>query len=130
MINTKHTPGPWEAGPWIDSHGGHVYRVIKGTSRNIGAVSVYGKRPDGSSGGRKLKSGGFTKTVSVEECEANVYLIVAAPDLLNGCNALLGLCTLLLARDDLPSDVRKVLTDNHRIAEARAAVARAKGRES
>ncbi len=48
-------------------------------------------------------------------------------DLLNGCNALLGLIQLVCARDDMPTAIMGVLQNNHRIAEARAAIARAEG---
>lgn len=40
-------------------------------------------------------------------------------DLLHG---MVGLVDLLLSRDDLPPDVRKVLQSNHRIVDARAAI--------
>lgn len=56
---------------------------------------------------------------------ANQRLILAAPELFNGCNALLGILQLLLNRDDLSPEVRDALTTGHRIDEARAAVAKA-----
>lgn len=62
--------------------GGHVYRVISHEGRRISSISVYGRKADGSLGGRPLKDGGSTKTVSSEECDANARLIAAAPDLL------------------------------------------------
>jgi hypothetical protein len=46
-------------------------------------------------------------------------------DLVNGCNALLGLLQLVCARDDLPADIARALTTSHRIEEARAALAKA-----
>src|SRR5690349_6406392 len=42
---------------------------------------------------------------------------------LRGCRAVLGLFQLIRGRDDLPATLREALTDNHRIAEAEAAVA-------
>ena len=45
-------------------------------------------------------------------------LIAAAPDLLNGCNALLGLLQLVCGRDDMPAGVREALTNSHRVVEA------------
>lgn len=59
---------------------------------------------------------------------ADAALVAAAPDLLDGCRALLGLLTLLDARDDLPADVRTAIRDSHRVEEAQAAIAKAEGR--
>lgn len=44
--------------------------------------------------------------------------------LLNGCNAMLGLIQLILARDDLTPELREaiMMQEGHRIGEARAAV--------
>jgi hypothetical protein len=56
---------------------------------------------------------------------ANARLIAAAPDLLNGCRALLGLIQLISGRDDIASELQEVLGSNHRIAEAEAAIAKA-----
>lgn len=56
---------------------------------------------------------------------ANARLIAAAPELLDGCNALLGLIQLISGRDDLTPELREVLRTNHRIAEGEAAVAKA-----
>jgi hypothetical protein len=64
---------------------------------------------------------------TLEEVEANARLIAAAPELYDGCNAMLGLVQLLLGRDDLTDDLRLALTTSHRIAEAEAAVAKARG---
>lgn len=62
------------------------------------------------------------------EAVANAYLIAAAPDLYDGCNAMLGLIQLILGRDDLTDDLRKVLDaqKSHRIGEAQQAIAKAK----
>jgi hypothetical protein len=62
-----------------------------------------------------------------KEQNANARLIAAAPELYDGCNAMLGLVQLILGRDDLSSELREVLTTNHRIAEAEAATAKARG---
>jgi hypothetical protein len=64
------------------------------------------------------------------EATANARLIAAAPDLLDGCNALLGLLQLLSHRDDISDEVREFLTKGHRIDEAEAAVAKATGGEA
>jgi hypothetical protein len=67
--------------------------------------------------------------VSADLCAANgcrtARLTLAAPELLHGCNAMLGLIQLIRGRDDLPAELRDVLRSNHRIAEAEAAVAMA-----
>lgn len=47
-------------------------------------------------------------------------LASAAPELLDACNGLIGLTQLLLARDDLPAEVREVLQTNHRVVDAKA----------
>jgi hypothetical protein len=67
------------------------------------------------------------ETKPSEAGQANARLIAAAPELYDGCNAMLGLVQLLLGRDDLSDDLRLALTTNHRIAEAEAAVAKAGG---
>jgi hypothetical protein len=63
----------------------------------------------------------------LERAKANARLIAAAPDLDNGCGALLGLIDLILNHAALTPVLRDVLTNNHRIAEARAARAKARG---
>lgn len=85
-------PGPWELGDWITSMGDNVYRIIYSGKRAVSAISVYGRRPDGSQGGRKKKNGGYAPCVSTPECEATARLIAAAPELLDA---------LLKARTDM-----------------------------
>lgn len=56
----------------------------------------------------------------------NATLIAAVHDLRSGCSAMLGLVQLILNRDDLSAELRAVLqSDNHRIVEAEAALAKA-----
>lgn len=101
MTNTKtaHTPGPWSYGQEsIDPEWWIV--TIKG-GLIVANVNAHAHQ------------------------EANARLIAAAPDLRDGCNALDGLLTLLLARDDLPPAVREVIETSHRREEARAAIAKA-----
>jgi hypothetical protein len=62
---------------------------------------------------------------SYDGAAANTALIAAAPDLLNGCRALLGLLQLVICRDDISPELQNVLRGNHRIAEAEAALAKA-----
>lgn len=63
----------------------------------------------------------------VGEREANARLIAAAPDLLDGCNALLGLLQLISHRFDVSDQLRDVLLTNYRVNEAKAAIAKARG---
>ena len=46
-------------------------------------------------------------------------------DLVDGCNALLGLFQLLCARDDAPAWLKDAFETSHRVTEARAALAKA-----
>jgi hypothetical protein len=96
----RFTPGPWDALP--KAH--YVHVAGKGH-----VAKITNPWNDGA------------------EREANVRLIAAAPELYDGCNALLGLVQLILGRDDLSDELREVLTTNHRIAEASAATAKARG---
>lgn len=64
-----------------------------------------------------------TRTITTP---ANARLIAAAPELYDGCNALLGLLQLLTGRDDLPKWVNEIMQDNHRIIEAKQAIAKVK----
>lgn len=105
------TPGPWEVSiltPVL------VVKPLGGEMvRNLAHVPIPGNEP--------LKSPAGTKAI------ADARLIAASPNLFDGCNALLGLCQLLLTRDDLPPAVREALANSHRVEEARAAIAKALG---
>ena len=52
-------------------------------------------------------------------------IIAAAPDLVNGINALLGLLQLVCMRDDMPAGIKDALQTSHRVDEAKAALAKA-----
>lgn len=101
----KHTRAPWRSQGWVPTW---AYIPIHDASHNL-IASMY---PD--SGHR------YTR----EEVEANARLVAAAPDLLDGCNALLGLIQLVCDRDDMPAAIREALTTSHRVDEARAALAK------
>lgn len=100
----------YSSGPWVTRrHRSHaestVIREADGVPiAEVDPVNGYGYHP---------------------ETTANARLIAAAPELLDGCNALLGLLQLVSGRDDLTPELREVLRSNHRIAEAEAAVAKA-----
>jgi hypothetical protein len=55
--------------------------------------------------------------------------VEGASELLNGCNALLGLIQLVCGRDDIPPAIKEALENSHRVTEARAAIAKATGAE-
>lgn len=88
IASASPMPGPWELGDWITSMGDNVYRIIYSGKRAVSAISVYGRRPDGSQGGRKKKNGGYAPCISTPECEATSRLIAAAPELLEACKRL------------------------------------------
>src|SRR5690554_1806159 len=98
MSTATPTPGPW--------HVDHPY----------GEPGTYV-----SAANTALVARVFPAAIAAER-EANARLIAAAPSLLNGCNALLGLIDLVSGRDDMPAAIKEALRDNHRINEARAAI--------
>lgn len=114
MSETRFTPGPWVVKFNADE-----------TEAEINGPNDYGVQA--------FDLGGTFQIYGRKAWEtevANLHLIAAAPDLYDGCNALLGLIQLILGRDDLPPDLRVALTDNHRVIEAEAAIARARGETS
>lgn len=108
--SARFTPGPWVYRPPIGLglHRGDIVSICKGFPERFVATAA----------GQE----------DAAERLANAYLIAAAPDLYSGCSAMLGLVQLILNRDDLSPELRSVLqADNHRIAEAVAALAKADG---
>ncbi len=63
-----------------------------------------------------------TPYVYDEEGEPHGVTFEVRDALVTGCNALLGLLQLLSHRKDLPPEVLEVLTNNHRIDEAKEAL--------
>lgn len=104
MTNTKHTPAPWKTGT---------------TNQGIRYVGAEYKDENGMD---------FEGHIASVPCEENALLIAASPELYNGCNALLGLLELWAKRGDLPKQLYNDIIGNHRVKEARAAVAKAKGK--
>lgn len=110
---SAYTPGPWKAtlnfGQWyvrqdpVDWDGMGY--------QSIGLVGRFHADRKGTHYGDMFK--------------ANAMLIAAAPDLVNGINALLGLLSLLNHRDDIPEDAKQWLRVGHRIDEANAALKKA-----
>ena len=100
----NHTPGPFVHRPRQDGVPGYAI-TPKAGGRAIALIPA-NNRPIG-------------------EVIANADLFVAAPDLVNGCNALLGLIQLVCGRDDIPAEIKEALESSHRVGEARAAVIKA-----
>lgn len=107
----KHTPGPW-------TNGGEA-RIATTFDREANIFPPDAAETDG------YQHAGPVAVVAIRYGEANARLIAAAPELLDGCNALLGLLQLVSGRDDLTPELREILRTNHRVAEAEAAVAKA-----
>lgn len=123
MSEPKWTPGPWrygEVSPYQDDP--REISVMATNPRDGSPYCVAVAIPCGA--------GKLYRDLAPEMTEANARLIAAAPDLDNSCGALLGLIELLLNRRDLTPDLRDVLTTNHRIDEAKAARAKARGEET
>jgi hypothetical protein len=107
VMETKFTPGPWEVSmptatslEWnVMANGYYVAEVVLG-------------------------SNGLNNP---ESTGANAHLIAAAPDLYGAVNALLGLVTLFLSRSDTTTDAQVAIVNNHRLAEAAAALKKARG---
>jgi hypothetical protein len=109
-VSAGFTPGPW-----------HHWRIGNGKTICVLGPKFDHDKPivtwmgfDGCN--RKLN-----------EQDANARLIAAAPELYNGCNALLGLIQLLAANPETPPALLHILTEHHRIIEAERAVAKARG---
>ena len=101
-----HTPGPWVAD--FSSDAVRVRAPDNSGVCTLNWLSAKGRR-------------------SGNEGEANARLIAAAPELLAGCKALVGMIQLVCARDDIPLVIRDALLTNHRLDEAQAAVTKAEG---
>lgn len=109
MNTPKFTEGPYE----ID----RTERYYKPCVRKNGVIVAY----LADNGAGCVNTNAFA-----EEDEANAQLIVAAPDLYDGCNALLGLIDLVSHNPDVPQFVKDILNSSHRKQEAEAAVAKAR----
>lgn len=103
-----HTPGPWTCRRSNTPVDGEYDFSINADGVPV-LAEAFGRSADGG----------------VPPAEANARLIAAAPELVDGCNALLGLLQLVAGRDDCPEAIREVLRTNHRVDEARAALSRA-----
>lgn len=102
-----HTPGPW--------------RAVSPKGRPAEYTSII----EGADGRMVLFAGAPFR--SDDEIVGNAALAAAAIDLMDGCNALLGLIQFVCSRDDMPSAIRAALQTSHRVEEARAAITKAEG---
>jgi hypothetical protein len=113
----KHTPGPWE---FDRNNHGRDLRDGYGILDSFGcALGVH-----------VTDAGDLDRRRKAAEVEANCRLIAAAPDLLNGCKATLGLIQLWAGRNDAIGVLAQAaLDDNHRVHEAVDAIIKATGIE-
>jgi hypothetical protein len=118
-----HTPGPWtrhryEAAGEVAANGdrpAYTYRDLTiGSGKTIVATVPLSTLPADWSG--------YPQVHDEAELEANARLIMAAPELLDALNGLVGLIQLLPDRDQ-----RESLQRNHRYVEACAVLAKAEG---
>lgn len=112
MSEAKHTEGCWVVKPWQTGISWHVGPEI--IEKGI------------APGGGDLP--GQYIVAIVKDREEWAHLIAAAPDMKDGCNALIGLIQLVCARDDMPPHIKEALEKSHRLAEAKAALSKAEGR--
>ena len=113
-MSAAFTPGPWKA------HGNGWEVRACDDQMKVCDIRGWGYLTGG--GAMNLPE---NEAVAVQK--ANEALIAAAPELYNGVNALLGLLQLLAANPDTPPALLRILTENHRIAEAERAAAKARG---
>jgi hypothetical protein len=89
-VSAGFTPGPW-AEDYCDAD--EVWHVDAGAYPFGSTVCEIDQR-----------------TLREGDAEANARLIAAAPELYNGCNALLGLIQLLAANHETPPALLRILT--------------------
>jgi hypothetical protein len=110
-MNTKHTPGPWNIFPHTNGRLGCTIS-FDGHGTDFTSTDICTVMPEDDHG------------CAIRVADANARLIAAAPDLLNGINALLGLLTLVCSRDDVPVAIKQALEHSHRVQEAKDALAK------
>lgn len=115
IVESKHTPGPWNRTPTQGGEPGLIIESIDSPDGHIVATAL-----------RSLQTGVAavgTDWRTKEEAEANARLIAAAPDLLLALKAVLGWGladpSQMQADAGHPGDIER---------QARAAIARAEGR--
>lgn len=107
MSAIKHTPGPWNVElPLEDICFSIVDDADEVYDWKMVANASWDDEEDRTPG---------HPFVTKEEAEANAYLIAAAPQLFDACNAILGLLQLVCGRDDIPAHIRELLLHNHRV---------------
>ena len=122
MSGTKPTPGPW--------HQSWDFRLLGNGSDLRVVANACGPQHVCMKGARIADSDTVVPDkATMEKVYADASLIVRAvnchADLVDGCNALLGLLQLLCARDDAPAWLKDAFETSHRVTEARAILSRA-----
>jgi hypothetical protein len=110
-MSAQHTPGPWVADMhFATRNGGRTWVPVLRPGNDPVPIAVVHVSVDGY--GR-------------EESEANARLIAAAPDLLAALHGMIGLVQLIVPT--LPKEQREAVEGNHRLVDARAALAKVEG---
>lgn len=136
MSGTKPTPGPgpWLWGEWVilaedraAQQRGEPYWTLKEDS--AGCCLARGPAGRKALEPEEIISARGYETDGIDATPEHRALIVRAvnchADLVDGCNALLGLFQLLCARDDAPAWLKDAFETSHRVTEARAILSRA-----
>ena len=107
IMDSKHTPGPWSHRPGANDYGSVVAPCASMASGFVSVVSIHGRENE-------------------EEFEANLHLVMAAPELLE---ALRGLVSAIMENgsgaDLLPVDPEWDRDNYEKITAARSAIAKA-----
>lgn len=126
--NKRHTPGPWH---WVDSVDDKPY--VFGGSNNgwpsLRTVDVFGENKTVNNDGKSYTSFALPKFILDVDGqmanEADARLIAAAPQLVDGINALLGLLQLLEHNPLTHPEIVQAMRNSHRVQEAKDAIATA-----
>lgn len=113
---TKHTPKPWKKGSVIFSNSGIFVEVVDGECRLIADVWLERKYRD-------------LACPPLEEAEANVNLICAAPDMYDALQSALPVLVGLVQKEKLHPDQKGYVCGGYiAFQQVRAALDKAEGR--
>lgn len=126
MSETKFKRGPWFVHDFRETH----MRELGWTGPSIDRILITNKTPE-----EIVESSGESCVVARIQFDnrrellgdgnlADARLIAAAPELYDATNALLGLVQMILGRADVSDKLRADIAGNHRLEEARAAIAK------
>ena len=113
---SKHTSVPWV-----------IYHNGDGPDEVVGVTTQSAEHLDSDGDGADICEMQNEGYFGREQMIANARLIAAAPELYDACNALLGLLQLLEGNPLTHPEIVQVIRTNHRVEEARAAIAKATG---